>query len=100
MDSRAFDTVARSAAELAPRRSLLLLGGASLAAALAGSRVANAARSKAKKKCGKQKKQCRQFVQNFCAGGTDEQGCLDLVLPCCQSCKVKAGVLCVLNIEV
>jgi hypothetical protein len=97
MDGQSFDNVARAAAAL-PRRRSLLLGGAALAAALAGGSGASAAK-KAKKKCKKEEKQCRNFVQNFCADeGSEEQDCLDALLPCCKSCKVKAGVLCTLDV--
>lgn len=97
MNERRFDDVTRAAASL-PRRRSLLLGGVGLAAAMAGASVASADK-KSKKTCKKQKKQCRKAVQNFCAQlGGDAQECLDAVLPCCASCKVKAGVLCTLNV--
>ena len=76
-----------------------MFGGAGLAAALTGSHAATADR-KAKKTCNKQKKQCRKAVQNFCGqfGGEEAESCLEDVLPCCASCKVKSGVLCVLTV--
>lgn len=95
MNERRFDDVARASAAL-PRRRSLLLGGAGLAAALAGGSGAGADK-KAKKSCKKQKKQCRNLIQNFCAGGSEEDLCLDALLPCCASCKLKAGVSCTLN---
>ncbi len=84
----------RTVAATPRRRSLLLLGGAALATALARPSAAPAAK-KAKKKCKKEKKQCRQTVQDLCADlGSDEQECLDGLLPCCDSCKVGSGVRC------
>lgn len=100
MDGRRFDNATRAAASAPHRRALLTLGGAGLAAAMTGGSGASAAK-KTRKTCKKQKKQCRQAVQSFCAQfGGDVQDCLEDVLPCCASCKVKSGVLCVLNIAV
>lgn len=98
MNERRFDDVTRAAASL-PRRRSLLLGGVGLAAAMAGASVASADK-KSKKTCKKQKKQCRKAVQNFCGQfvGEEAESCLEAVLPCCASCKVKAGVLCTLNV--
>lgn len=97
MNARRFDDAARTAA-MPRRRSLLFLGGAGAAAALAGPH-ADAA-SDAKKRCKKQKKQCRQGVQAFCGQleGKEVESCLNAVLPCCQTCKVKAGVECALSV--
>ena len=98
MNARRFDDAARSAAAMPRRRSLLLLGSAGAAAVLAGRQPAGAA-SDARKRCKKQKKQCRKGVQAFCAQEPgSEQSCLNAALPCCQSCKVKAGVVCALGV--
>jgi hypothetical protein len=97
MDGLAFDNAARSAASLARRRSLLFLGGAGLGAARTTSQGVGADK-KSKKRCNKEKKQCRKGVQNACAEfGVEEQECLDIILPCCESCKVKAGVSCTID---
>lgn len=98
MNARRFDDAVRAAA-MPRRRSLLVLGGAGAAAALAARSHADAA-SDAKKRCKKQKKQCRKGVQSFCGQleGKEEEECLNAVLPCCRSCKVKNGVLCTLNV--
>jgi hypothetical protein len=96
MDMGTFDALTRSAATLPRRASLLALGGVGLAAALSRS-PGTAAKNKAKKKCDKQKKQCRQGLQSFCAELPSPQACLDAFLPCCATCNVKNGVLCVLH---
>lgn len=96
MEGYTFDTLARTAGALPRRQSLLLLGGTGLAAALAGGPTARADK-KAKKTCKKQKKQCRNLIQAFCAGTGEEALCLDALLPCCASCKLKAGVSCLLD---
>lgn len=97
MDSSVFDSLTRQAADIVSRRaSLLALGAAGLAAALANP-LGGEASKKGKKKCNKQKKQCRSDVQDFCAGTIIEQECLDALLPCCATCNVANGVTCVLN---
>jgi hypothetical protein len=97
MNDHAFG-VATGAAASFPRRQSLL-GGVGLAAALTRLSVASADK-KSKKKCKKQKKQCRQGVQSFCAQqeGKEVQLCLDELEQCCQSCNVKAGVLCTIGV--
>jgi hypothetical protein len=89
------DAVTRRAASIPRRRSLLLLGSAGLAAL---TRTPSAAAKKSNK-CDNEKKQCRSKVQDFCAEqGTEEQECLDALLPCCTTCKVGQGVICVVNV--
>jgi len=101
MDERTFDAIARAAAAMPSRRSLLLLGGAGLATALARPATSPAAK-KAKKKCQKEKEQCRQAIEDFCAEQEEEpeEECREFLLPCCASCKVKAAVFCVLDVFV
>ena len=83
----------RVLAGVAARRALLALGGAGLASALVWPEAAPAAK-RAKKKCNKEKKQCREAVQQRCA---ENQNCLDSFLQCCDTCKVGQGVICVLS---
>lgn len=85
------------------RRSLLALGGAGLLAAFAGLSSAEAGKkgknkNKEKKRCKKEQKQCRSQVEDFCAQ-FDEQApdCEADLLPCCETCKVGDGVICVLE---
>ncbi len=98
MDTTVFDALTRHATNATSRRaSLLALGAAGLAAAF-GAPLGAAASKKGKKKCNTQKKQCASQVQGFCSGSMSEQLCLDALLPCCATCNVGNGVLCVLNI--
>lgn len=93
MDAGRIDAVARKTPR---RRALLTLGGAGLAAAVAGGSAVSADK-KSKKRCTKQKKQCRNLIQDFCAESMSEQSCLDALLPCCGRCNIKAAVACTIN---
>ena len=93
MDKRVVDALTRNAGASTHRRSLLMLGGAGLAAALTSPSLTMAAK-KAKKRCNKEKNQCREAVQEFCE---ENENCLDSFLQCCDTCKVGQGVDCVLN---
>jgi len=87
----------QAAAGVSRRASLLALGAAGLAAALASPFGVEASK-KGKKRCTKQKKQCTSQVKASCGQlGGDEQECLDAVLPCCATCNLANGVICVLD---
>ena len=96
MDAGRFDDVARNTAALPRRRALLTLGGSVLAAALAGGSAVSADK-KSRKKCKKQQKQCRDVVQDFCAGSMSAESCVEALRPCCASCNVKAAMVCTMN---
>jgi hypothetical protein len=90
MNERVFaGTTSRAAT--ARRRVLLALGGAGLVAVAQPS--LSTAAGKAKKRCSKDKKRCRQVVENKCV----DQNCVDMLLPCCATCNVGTGVVCVLD---
>jgi hypothetical protein len=93
MNPRVFDAVTLRAAVGSRRRTLLLLGGAGIAATFGRPTIAPAAK-KAKKKCNKEKNQCRQAVQERCG---ENQSCLDSFLQCCDTCKVGQGVICAIS---
>lgn len=92
-------------AETSQRRTLLALGGAGLAATLAGALGASAknnagkkARKKAKKKCKQQTASCTDQVTAFCEQVTEEVAeCKAALLPCCAECDVALGVTCTIN---
>jgi hypothetical protein len=97
MNERVFaGTTGRAAT--ARRRALLALGGAGLSALVRPSLTTAAKKGNktcnSRKTCNKEKKQCREAVQESC--GTS-QGCLDSFLPCCASCKVGEQVRCLVQ---
>ena len=94
MTEQTFDAMTQRVAGISRRRSLLTLGGAGLATALAGRTLGVEAKSSKKKQCKKQTKKCKKLVKNFC--GVD-QGCLGALQPCCSPCKVNKAVKCVVN---
>lgn len=101
MNEQTFDTVTRSVAGTSRRRSLLALGGAGLAATLAGRSLSTEAKSGKNKKCKKQKKQCMQAITSYCnqLNGLGP-GCEEDLKPCCTSfkkCKANAGLTCMLD---
>jgi hypothetical protein len=107
MTNDTFDTIARTAGG-SHRRTMLALGAAGLATALAGTfsasskkSAAQKARKKCKKKCKKQKESCIEQVTAFCnqQNGLGQQ-CLDAFLPCCNDCDVSAGVMCAIVAQV
>jgi hypothetical protein len=73
-------------------RALLSVGAAGLAA-VAAPAVAVAG-TKAKKRCSREKSQCREGVRQRCGVN---QSCIDSFLQCCDTCKVAQGVACVLS---
>ncbi len=81
------------------RSSLLTMAGATLGAVVADPAQTSASKAgkKARKKCQKQGKQCRQFIFADCKNFPDEQDCLDRTLPCCEPfsrCNATAGFEC------
>jgi hypothetical protein len=81
------------------RSSLLAVGGATIVASLTRPTGLSAAKAgkKARKKCKKQGKQCRQFIIADCQDSSDVQACLDRTLPCCDPfarCNAAAGFAC------
>jgi hypothetical protein len=83
-----FDALTRSASR---RVSLLALGGAGLAAALAGAFGAAAkpkpgklARKKVKEKCKAQVRQCNLVLGVACDANDDPAACKEAFLPCCD----------------
>ncbi len=94
-----FTSITRQAAAgMSRRASLLALGAAGLTAALTSPLGAEASK-KGKKKCNTQKKQCASQVRSLCAQfGAEEQECLNLILPCCDTCNVGNGVTCVFDV--
>lgn len=84
------------------RRALLAMGGAGLLAAFAGHSTAEAKKkknknkNKNKKKCNKEKNQCTSQVETFCVQFEEETPeCEAALLPCCATCNVAVGVICV-----
>jgi hypothetical protein len=53
------------------------------------------AAGEARKRCNKEKNQCRRIIEAECNG---DQGCLENFLPCCATCKVGVGVICALDV--
>jgi hypothetical protein len=84
----------RTAPSLTRRTSLVAIGGAALASALARPAPAHAGKAgkKAKKMCRRQIGQCETSVTAFCATASelleiDREACEASVLPCCGSFK-------------
>lgn len=98
MKTDTFDTIAR-AAGADRRRAMLALGAAGLAMTLAQPRAAWAGKAgkKARKKCKRQIATCTDQVTAYCAQTAEPTVCQDVLLPCCASCHVADGVMCVLN---
>jgi hypothetical protein len=102
MAARAIDTVMRDvAAGVSRRTSLLTLGGAALAAAVAKPDVSEAKKKKSGDKCKKKEKQrcsndaatCRLLLPGGCQGDPD---CIALLTPCCDSCSSSKFLSCFL----
>jgi hypothetical protein len=94
MSKHAFDTFTRQTADAVSRRgSLLTLGGAALAAGLAGAGGTRAGKKSGKgKKCKKQVGKCREGLADVCAalfpGNQDNiDECFDLFAECCAFLK-------------
>jgi hypothetical protein len=109
MRERIFNAIAaRPGESLSRRASLLGLGTAALAAALANAIPAHAGKAgkKAKKACKRQVGQCETSVVEFCAriapaDPEDQALCQDRFTPCCQSfngCKAGDAYECLFNI--
>jgi hypothetical protein len=98
MSTHAFDAVTRrAAAGISRRSSLLTLGGAALAATLAGPQL-GVAKKKKGKDCKKKEKQrctndaaaCRTTILINCE---DPAGCPEF-LPCCDECSANGFLTC------
>lgn len=105
MNDRIFDTVTRDAATAVTRRaSLLSIGGAALAAAMAVPAIAEAGKSgkkNADKRCKKQKSQCLAAFAEFCASLEEPQICEAFLSPCCEPltrCNAGEAITCILLI--
>lgn len=109
MTEQNFDAFTRRAAEgVSRRKSLVALGGATLAAIAAKPSIADAkqnsgknankkAKKKARKKCKKQVGQCNAFVMQMCARSRSPQQCQSDNLRCCESfatCNAGAALQC------
>jgi hypothetical protein len=105
MHGHAFDDVSRRAAGRASRRgSLMALGGAAMAATVAGVPVVQAgnARKKTKRRirrtCGRQVDACREAILDLCGSGIDcEEDNLERLLLCCDNlsnCQAGASLDC------
>ena len=70
------------------RASILSLGGATLAAALAAPTRAGARQKKGKghkERCGKSRSQCRASMTQQCElQGSNSELCIELFVPCCE----------------
>lgn len=101
MNVHMFDTVTRRAAGVVSRRrSLLTLGGAALGA-IAAPAVAEAGKAgkQARKRCQRQRVQCRNLFVARCNGSIN---CEEAFLPCCEHfarCDAAAGIECVSPIK-
>ncbi|MGH2617502.1 MAG: hypothetical protein ACRDJC_19885 [Thermomicrobiales bacterium] len=95
MREHVFDEVARGTADaLTRRRSLMTLGGAVLATAMAAPRPVQAGKNskKAKKKCKRQEGQCVAFFENLCEQDECSPEELEAALACCSLLRTcKAG---------
>jgi hypothetical protein len=112
MREHVFDEFTRGAAEsLTRRHSLVTLGGAVLATAIAAPRQAQAgkngkkAKKRGKKKCKRQVEACRQVFIDFCETNPDEceEGELEEVFPCCallKDCKAGESVGCFFDLVI
>lgn len=99
MQSSTFDQMARSSIPIHDRRTSLMAIGAALGASLFNPGTAEARkRNKRKKRCRREKKQCRRAAQNFCQDRLDPEECEAFLLPCCRSCKTKSTLICVLDL--
>ncbi|HYI14929.1 MAG TPA: hypothetical protein VEX37_06040 [Thermomicrobiales bacterium] len=96
MREHVFDRLTRgTAGALSRRQSLMTLGGAALANALAGSPAVQAGKDskkvkkRFKKKCKRQVDPCELALTVLCQG---QAACMAMVLPCCSTLKTcKAG---------
>ena len=83
------------------RRALQTLGVGGLAAALVGAPVTSAKQSsgkKRKKRCKRQQQSCFDQMRTFCAGmGDNAPFCQEDFMPCCHTCDVGAGIICILE---
>jgi hypothetical protein len=100
MTERAVDSLAQSIG-VHHRRTLLTLGVGGLAAALAGTAATSAKLSSGKmrkKRCKRQQQSCINQVRTYCAGkGDNAPFCEEDVLPCCETCDVGAGIICIVD---
>lgn len=101
MNDRMIDAVARDAAVVSRRTSLLSIGGAALAAAMAGPALAKRGKSgkSARKRCMNQTSQCRAAIAEYCALQTLPQVCEAFLAPCCEplaQCNARETTACIL----
>lgn len=92
------DSFTRSAAH---RRALLTLGLGGIGGALIAAPVA-AAKSgsgkKRKQRCKRQRLACIDQMRIYCATqGNNAPFCEEDLLPCCETCNVGAGIICVVE---
>jgi hypothetical protein len=90
----------RAAASVTRRHSFLMMGGAASAAAVPVIGEASEAGKKARKRCKRQRGECRASVEEFCGSSAS---CLADLLPCCDplaTCNARASTACLLNFQV
>jgi hypothetical protein len=84
------------------RGSLLALGAAGIATALAAPGQGKAKKGK-QDRCRKNQGQCRAAVEDYCTRNTnDPPACVSLYGPCCDQftgCNVGAGISCILRAD-
>jgi hypothetical protein len=99
MSEHAFDTFSREAAAvLSRRKSLLTLGGAALAAGLAGSVGVEAKQNPVKKAKQKNKKKCNRASQECFAIAQAIAGAQPEAVACCENCFAADFLTCILAV--
>jgi hypothetical protein len=102
MNTTMFDTLARQTAAVSRRGSFRVLGGAALAAGLAGQEAARAGKAgkKARQRCKKQRGECLNTIKAFCALMAEPSSCEAGFSSCCEHfarCKAGQGIECLFS---
>ncbi len=102
MNIKTFDAKVRQAGALSRRGSFRAVGGAALIAGLAAPATTRADKTSknGRKRCQRQRGQCRAVLETFCEPKADPETCAEGVFPCCEHfarCDAGAGIACLFD---
>lgn len=92
-----YEITCRAAAAVTRRHSFLLMGGVAAAVATPLTAEAGEAGKKVRKRCKRQRGECRASVEEFCEGNST---CLDHLLPCREPlaiCNARESTECLIQ---
>jgi hypothetical protein len=102
MDTKTFVALTRQAVAVSRRGTLRALGAAVVGAGMTAPAATHAAKpgKQGRKRCRRQRAQCRAYLETFCEPKADPTACEDAGFACCEHfarCDAGAGIACLFD---